>query len=379
MKRSILILTELGDTHGYAVAEALIRRGAEVTLWHTPDFPSRAGETLHFENGRWAVRMTGPAVSLDEFQFDAVWHRRCGHAIDETKLHPADLQFADMECCLFRRSLFGFLATDSFWVNPPDAAIRAARKPLQHRLACEVGFATPATIYTNDPGEIRSFLNRHGGQIVYKPFHGISWRDGETRWTPYTNIITESLLVEDDLLRATPGIYQEVVDKEVELRITVMGERVFGVKIYSQETREGRLDWRRSYDELRMQACEVPLEVAEQCRRLLARLGLVFGCIDIIVTPEGEHVFLEVNQMGQFLFLERYAGIPLLDAFAELLFQARPDYEWEEEKVRVRYADVLRTVPRMEADLARLHVPSLDRSVWEDTEQTGHQQRVSAR
>ena len=97
-----------------------------------------------------------------------------------------------------------------------------------------------------------------------------------------------------------------------------------------------------------------------------------------IVTPEGEHVFLEVNQMGQFLFLERYAGVPLLDAFAEFLFQARPDFDWEEGKVKVRYADVLRAVPRMEADLARRHVQPLDRSVREDTEQTSRRQ-ASAR
>jgi hypothetical protein len=32
-------------------------------------------------------------------------------------------------------------------------------------------------------------------------------------------------------------------------------------------------------------------------------LGLAFGCIDLIVTPEGEHIFLEVNEMGQFLWV----------------------------------------------------------------------------
>jgi glutathione synthase/RimK-type ligase-like ATP-grasp enzyme len=268
------------------------------------------------------------------------------------------------------------MAPEAFWVNPLDAAIRAERKPYQHQIAVEVGFATPATLYTNDPQEIRAFLKRKGGRIAYKPFHGVTWDDGKTQWTPYTSLITESTLVEDDLLHAVPGIYQEIVPKDYELRLTVMGERVFSAKIRSQETLTGRLDWRRSYDELRIEACEVPSEVAERCRQMLHRLGLVFGCFDLIVTPAGEYIFLEVNQMGQFLFVERYAGIPLLDAFAEFLLQARPDFEWNEANVIDRYVDLMETLPRMEAEFARDHVPSPDRAVREALGRTGSRKQV---
>jgi hypothetical protein len=83
---------------------------------------------------------------------------------------------------------------------------------------------------------------------------------------------------------------------------------------------------RRSYAELRMEPCEVEADLGERCVALLARLGFVFGCFDFVVTPEGRAVFLEVNQMGQFLFVEENTGLPLLDAFAEMLVQGRPDF-----------------------------------------------------
>ncbi len=36
----------------------------------------------------------------------------------------------------------------------------------------------------------------------------------------------------------------------------------------------------------------------------MKRLNLRFGSIDLIVTPDDELVFLEINEQGQFLFLD---------------------------------------------------------------------------
>jgi hypothetical protein len=52
------------------------------------------------------------------------------------------------------------------------------------------------------------------------------------------------------------------------------------------------------------------------------RLGLVYGAIDLRRTPEGEHVFLEVNTAGEFLFVQERTGLPIAEAVADWL--ARP-------------------------------------------------------
>jgi len=365
MKKNILILTEPGDAHAYAVAEALERKGVDVTLWYTADFPMSAGESILFEDNRRTLSVQGPALDLRDACFDTVWHRRPCYVLDEHRLHPADRDFADLECGVFRRSLFNLLAPQAFWVNPPDAAARAGRKPLQQSAAMEVGLATPATLYTNDPEEIRQFLARHGNRIVYKPFRAISWRDAETYWMPYTSLLTPEDLIEDALLRAVPGIYQELVPKAFELRVTVIGNLVLGAKVLSQATETGRIDWRKAYHELRIEPYDVPPETAARCREVVARLGLVFGCIDLVVTPEGDFVFLEVNEMGQFLFVEHYAGAPLLDAFTEFLIQGQSDFSWRDEEVSVRYEDVLPVVEKRISLSDERHVIPPDRAVWE--------------
>jgi len=133
----------------------------------------------------------------------------------------------------------------------------------------------------------------------------LPWKSGDKVWQLYTSILSEEDLVDDDLLRATPATYQAVVQKDYELRVTVVGNYIFCAKIYSQDTETGRLDWRKSYHEVEMEPSELPEDIAALCRTLMRRLDIVFGCFDFAVTPEGEHVFLEVNQMGQFLFIER--------------------------------------------------------------------------
>lgn len=61
----------------------------------------------------------------------------------------------------------------------------------------------------------------------------------------------------------------------------------------------------------------------------MRRMGLVFGALDFIVTPEGDYVFLEVNEQGQFLWIEELnPNIPILDMFVQFLTHGKRDFIW---------------------------------------------------
>lgn len=364
MPKQILILTQPRDLHSYAVAKALIKKGHAPLLWHTSDFPDLAVETVSFDKGKSAIRVDGPELVIDHQDFDTVWNRRPNYSIPEEKLHPSDIEFAELGCRLFRKSLFDILAPEAFWVNPHES-MRRLTKLLQHKTAVEVGFTTPDTVFTNDPETIRDFLSRHNGKVVFKPISTLPWKSTETSYMTFTSSLTPDKLVDDDLLRATPGIYQEEIDKEYELRVTVMGRQTFSAKILSQQTRRGTLDWRKAYDELTMEKHELPREIEQQCFELLRHLGFVFGCFDLIVRKDGSFVFLEVNQMGQFLFLERYTGLPLLDAFTDFLIEGSVDFEWCENQGGLRYLDLEKEARAMAESLAKRHRP-LKPQVWEE-------------
>ena len=77
MTKNILILTQPTDLHAYVVAGALARKGAQAILWHTSDYPTRARESVLYENGARSVRLHSPETTLaTDDDIDTVWHRR---------------------------------------------------------------------------------------------------------------------------------------------------------------------------------------------------------------------------------------------------------------------------------------------------------------
>jgi glutathione synthase/RimK-type ligase-like ATP-grasp enzyme len=360
----ILILTNSGDVHAFAVHEALRHKGVDSTLWLTSDYPTIARETIAFRGRASRVSIRGRDLDLDDVRPDVIWNRRPSYVVDDALLHPADRQFADLQCKAHRDALFALLRRTGFWVNDRDAAVRANHKPLQHALAVECGLEMPDTLYTNDPAEIRAFVREHGGRIVFKPFQVWPWTDGAKNFMTPTTVIGEEHLDDETRLGLTPAIYQELVPKAYELRVTAIGERLFAAKLHSQRTEHGRVDWRRAQEMMTAEETKLPGEVEEKCRELLTRLGLVFGALDLIVTPDGRYVFLEVNQMGQFLFVERWTGMPLLDAFAEMLRQGSPRYAWSAARA-VRYDDVIDRVIALREELPLTHAAMKDR-VWDE-------------
>jgi glutathione synthase/RimK-type ligase-like ATP-grasp enzyme len=353
----LLIITQQGDTHAYAVAVAARRKGASVCLWHTSDFPRSARVVI--KSGRdFSFEADGLDLTGFDTTFDVVWHRRPCLNVDHEALHPSDVRFAHNEAQALQAAVFDLVAPKAFWVNPRQAANKASNKVLQIAAAHKVRFATPRALYSNHPDEIRRFIGAVGGRAIYKPLVGLVWEKGASRFMIYTAIVTADSLVDDSLLQNVPGIYQEVVPKAYEVRITMCGSLALGVRLWSQDTSRGKLDWRRAYGELKMEAMEIPSGVQRRCARVLRQLGIVFGCFDFIVTPAGEWVFLEVNQMGQFLFLEEPTGLCLLDAFTEFLLGRSFHFLWQPKPDSIRYSEVLPKVQRMAKASLKLHAPT---------------------
>ena len=64
----------------------------------------------------------------------------------------------------------------------------------------------------------------------------------------------------------------------------------------------------------------LPDDVATRLLQLAARLGLSYGAADFVVTPDGRHVFLEINPAGEWFWLDDVFGPRALStAIAETL------------------------------------------------------------
>jgi len=360
----ILVPTFLHDLHATAVAEAVERKGHQAVLWHGADLPTRQTASISVgADGAVGWQARGPGLELDDRRFDVVWTRRLAPPVlpEGLPIPESDRYIARRECQAFHHALWCLVAPDALWINPLGSYQRANCKPLQLEIAARLGLRVPPTLCSNDPGRIRAFVREHGGRVVYKPYRPAQWeRDEEGIALLFTSLIGEDDLPEDDVLRLSPGIFQPRVPKAHELRVTLIGDYVVTAKLHSQERELTELDWKHAFDRLRIERTEIGADLERACQALMRELGIVFGCIDLIVTPEGDVVFLELNEMGQFLWVEEFdPAIKLLDPFCEMLIQGRRDFAWRDSPGALSFPALRdECLRRQEAVDAALHVPS---------------------
>jgi len=200
--------------------------------------------------------------------------------------------------------------------------------------AIAVGFMIPNTLMSNNPQEIRDFYSENNGNLIYKSFDAGGWvQKNESVTVLKTSRVFENHLINTKTLQSCPGIFQELIHKEYEIRATIIGGKVFSGAIYSQsegETIDWRYDYKYGHTDIR--SIELPEKIVEKCLALCKRLGLVFACIDLILTKTGDYVFLEVNQAGQFLWKEEAdPAMRILDYFCQYLAGAGQQ-QYEEHK-----------------------------------------------
>jgi glutathione synthase/RimK-type ligase-like ATP-grasp enzyme len=207
--------------------------------------------------------------------------------------------------------------------RPRSAGPSAYSKLNQLAVAARLGLRIPRTLATNSPESLLEFYEESGGRLITKTVLPLRISlDGEMK-VPYTQTMRRQNAAKYRAVRYAPITIQEYVPKRLELRITVVGSRVFAAAIESQTGRATRDDWRRETDG---NSClsyympfSLPATIERQCVQLVRTLGLCFGAIDMILTPEGEYVFLEINPNGQWSWIQELTGLPIAEAIADLL------------------------------------------------------------
>ncbi|SBW17507.1 hypothetical protein FDG2_0249 [Candidatus Protofrankia californiensis] len=198
------------------------------------------------------------------------------------------------------------------YVNHPQRIADADVKPAQLAVAADVGFNVPETLITNDPDEARRFAAEVGA-IVYKPFRVplLHSRDNE----PLTMYVREANPTDfDESIGLTAHMFQALVDKVADIRVTVIGSHIFAVRIDSD-----LLDWRADFSVHRYTVIDTPPLLVRAMREYLRRFGLVFGAFDFALSEDGAWSFLECNANGQWAWLEESTGLPMTAALVDLL------------------------------------------------------------
>lgn len=319
---TVLLVSHSQDEFGVGrVADGLRRRGARPVRLDVDRFPRQLTLSTALGAGGARRRLEDAGVRLDGEEISAVWLRRLwapnlGEGIAE--------RYRDACVRESMKALTGWLGglPARRWINEPAAEERADDKLRQLAAAAAAGLRIPETLVTNDPAEVRDFFARLEGNVVAKMLTPFSASlAGDTPFV-YTRALSAADLDALSGLRQSPMVFQERIPKARELRVAYVDGRCFPGALDASRYEAIAADWRHP-DVLaagvRWEPGALPADVEARLGAFMRALGLVFGAIDLICTPDGEHVFLEVNPAGEWGMLERDLGLPIADALAEAL------------------------------------------------------------
>lgn len=335
--KTTLIITKSDDHSGVdAVIAHLAHLGVRGVRVDTDRYPLDVRvSSLLLPDGttrrRWRVpHKSGGVVDVDANDVCSVYYRRyfAGGALP---LELGDLRVPAVDES--RRALYGAIAAlDVPQLDRLEDVRRCDHKELQLSRARALGLAIPRTLFSNDPDAVGAFyddVTAAGGTVITKMQSSFAVYRDDQELVVFTSVVSEHDRHDLAGLRYCPMQFQELVPKQLELRATVVGDEVFCAAVDSMGHSEAtHIDWRKDGVGLlkKWAPYTLPSSTSAALLQLVRSFGLSYAAADFIVTPAGEHVFLEINAGGEWHWLDDSvpgsAGLPIARAIARFL--ARP-------------------------------------------------------
>jgi len=318
----VLIISNTQDLTSDFVVRELKRRNLPFARLNTDEFPTKGYGLATFghpEESQRVIHFVNRDVPLDFDHITAVLYRRPVTPIVDLKIKDVPTKrFCEDESYDFLRGLWYSL--DCHWISDPLAIRKSEHKIYQLKVAQSLSFNIPKTVITNDPVQVENFFHACPNGIIIKPLYLGFINDPEKPQNIFTNLVTEEDLNDIDSVRIAPSIFQEKINKKFDIRVTIVGDRVFAAKIEVDELPPNIPDWRFApIEKLRHSNYDLPLDVEKSCLDLIECLGLDFGAIDLALDHNGNHIFFEINPNGQWAWLETILQLPISKAIVDRL------------------------------------------------------------
>lgn len=320
----VLLITHSGDFYTVdKVAEALSKRGAKPFRLDTDKFPLQVQMEARLSNCQSIHRLKYGDRYINTEVVQAVWMRRIWQPQTSEDLAP-QFQSACVREAMAALNAFWDSLREVRWIDNLGLILAAENKLRQLRVAKEVGLVIPLTLVTNNPEEVREFFYDVGGKMVAKLLTPISYSMKSSPFFFYTSLVKEEDLLDMETLRHSPMVFQEQIPKLRELRVVYVDGNIFVGALNASNYAASTVDWRRaSVKDCAWEVHELPIEIVSRLKAFMASFGLIFGALDLIETPSGEYVFLEVNPTGEWGMLERDLDYPISTAIANALLGER--------------------------------------------------------
>lgn len=321
MTSSVVVITRDEDVTADLVCAELVAREVPVVRLDLADFPERLTQVAYLVNGRahWTGALVGRYRDVDLENVRSVWYRKPSTFRFHEAMTSTEQQWAAAEAT----NGFGGVLTalhSAAWCNHPHLSAAAELKPRQMATAVACGLRVPDTLLTNDPEQARDFCSVHRADgVIYKPLRGgPASENGQHVALRAVPVTAEEI---DENVRRTTHQFQARVPCAYAVRMTVVGRRLFAVRLDPPSGADEALDW-REYDtaDLRYTPIDVPRPVAGGVLRMMTAFGLRYAAPDFIVDHDDQWSFVgDLNPNGQWGWIAGHTGLPIAAALADEL------------------------------------------------------------
>ncbi|MCQ9638883.1 MvdD family ATP-grasp ribosomal peptide maturase [Chryseobacterium sp. WG14] len=323
----ILIITHTADNFSIEkVTEYIGKNGCEVIRFDVDLYPLQNKLSTVFQDGEWVSILETQEVKYRLDDISAIWYRRA-YNIGKGLRDELEAKFYGPAMGEIRNTIFGFIeSVDVYSLGKPSVYRRLDSKEEQLKVADKIGLKIPETCLTNNPEEARKFILKHQN-VVAKMQTGFAIYEDGVENVVFTNVVSEDRLEELDSLLYCPMQFQKMIEKKKELRVTIVGRDVYAFEVDSQQFEDSKVDWRKDGVNLidKWVRTELPGEVEEKLLELLDVYNVDYGAIDIIVSPEDEYFFIEINAAGEFFWLDNLTEENLISkSIADVLCDKAP-------------------------------------------------------
>ncbi|UCH95272.1 MAG: MvdC family ATP-grasp ribosomal peptide maturase [Candidatus Aminicenantes bacterium] len=321
-QKTVLLLTHSKDYYTIdRVERAIGRKGCRPFRFDTDKFPEQVKLSIHLDQGEVVLSLQEEHQQQKFYAKDvySVWLRKIG-----TPYIPENMDPLLRKGCIKESGevleIFLKVFDSVRWIDRLDIVREAEDKLYQLRTAHWVGIVTPRTLITNDPQAVQDFYHSLEGNIAAKMLTPLTISmEGNTPFVHTSRIEPEDLRHLESL-RHSPMVFQEYIPKEYELRIIYVDGQLFTGALHWKNPGETPVDWRTADQEIfKWEHFNAADDFANKIRAFMKQMGLYFGALDVILTPGGQYVFLEVNPTGEWGMLERDLGLNISDAIANAL------------------------------------------------------------
>ena len=347
----IIVLAHPKDDHAAPVCWALEKAGYQTACWSGISPAEQDQASLLIDEH------TGITLGTHQLESDDVlWLRQPDPPADVlpgAKAASPQSSFFDALACMLEN-------LPVRCVNRYSASRLVRNKAVQLRLAAGSGLKVPETLMSNSPAAVREFFDRNPQQAICKAFATHVWQQQGSTDVTVTETFSldrEELPADDAVFTYSPAIYQEKVKKQFDVRAVLMGERVYS---FALRTPANSLDWRHdaALRNVAVERIDTPAAVESGILAFAEKAGVCTGSLDLAVDRNGDWWFLEINEQGQFLWLDDFCPqARLLEKFCAFLTASQGSGQTLEERQGLfpSTAEYERSHPKEEAlNIARV-------------------------